>query len=135
MTIKIAAGKTSLAFWPALVMGILCNWLVCLAVWMQTAAKDVAGKILAMFFPIWLFVISGFEHSVANMYYIPAGIFAKANPNLLEAARTLGVSEQLLANLNWENFFAVNLLPVTVGNILGGGVFVAGIYWLLYRKR
>ena len=78
-TIKVAAAKVGLSFTSAFFMGVLCNWLVCMAVWLAASAKDVAGKILAIFFPIWLFITSGFEHSVANMYYIPAGILAKSN--------------------------------------------------------
>ena len=125
VTIKIAVVKCSLTFSQAFVLGILCNWLVCLAVWMVAAAKDVPGKVLAIFFPIWLFVASGFEHSVANMYFIPAGLFAKSNPDWLAAAN---LSQEALASLTWANFFYVNLLPVTLGNIIGGGVFVALAY-------
>ena len=95
-TLKLATYKTTLTFGKAFFMGILCNWLVCLAVWMAYAAGDVAGKILAIFFPIWLFVASGFEHSIANMYYIPAGILAKANPLFVEKALELGTSQQAI---------------------------------------
>lgn len=136
MTVKIAAGKTSLAFVPAFVLGILCNWLVCLAVWMAWSAQDTTGKILGIFFPIWLFITSGFEHSVANMYYIPAGILAAENPVYLETARTaLGVGEGALSSLNWGGFFLNNLVPVTLGNIVGGAVFVVLAYWIAYRKE
>ena len=131
VTIKIAAYKTGLEFMPAFYLGIMCNWLVCIAVWMSYGAKDITGKIVASFFPIWLFVTSGFEHSVANMYYIPAGIFAKANPGWVEAS---GASASKLAHLNWETFFTSNLLPVTLGNIVGGVLFVAGVYWFVYIK-
>ncbi|MDR1978768.1 MAG: formate/nitrite transporter family protein, partial [Synergistaceae bacterium] len=123
-TVKLAVYKTELSFSNAFFMGILCNWLVCLAVWMAAAANDVAGKLLAIFFPIWLFITSGFEHSVANMYYIPAGIMAKTNPLFIEQAAKLGVTPQSLALLDWNTFFINNLLPVTLGNILGGGFFV-----------
>ena len=121
--IAIAAGKTALPFDAALVRGILCNWLVCLAVFMATAARDVTGKILACYVPIMAFVASGFEHSVANMYFIPTGLF---------------LSKQLAlpaAGLTWGNFFLVNLLPVTLGNIVGGVVFVASAYWYVHLKR
>lgn len=136
-TIKTAAYKTGLSFGNAFFMGILCNWLVCLAVWMSFAAKDIAGKLLAIFFPIWLFITSGFEHSVANMYYIPAGIFAKHNPVWLKAAKELGVTADKLSGLNWSNMFIKNLLPVTLGNIIGGGLFVGMAYWFcfLYKKE
>jgi len=132
VTIRVAAFKCSLAFSKAFVLGILCNWLVCLAIWMSTGAKDVPGKIMAIFFPIWLFVISGFEHSIANMYFIPAGILAKSNPVWLEAAQ---LSQEALASLTWTNFFVANLLPVTLGNIVGGGVFVALAYGYVFRKE
>jgi len=135
ITIKIAAYKVGLTFGQAFVLGIMCNWLVCLAVWMATGAKDITGKIFAIFFPIWLFITSGFEHCVANMYYIPAGILAKNNPVLAEAAAALGVTRSQLDHLNWGTFFVNNLIPVTLGNIVGGSVFVAVIYWLVYIKN
>jgi formate/nitrite transporter len=93
VTIQIAAYKVGLTFLQAFVLGILCNWLVCLAVWMAYGARDITGKIFAIFFPIWLFITSGFEHSVANMYYIPAGILAKSNNHFVNAATVLGVME------------------------------------------
>lgn len=135
MTIKIAAYKVGLTFMQAFYLGILCNWLVCLAVWMAYGAKDITGKIFAIFFPIWLFITSGFEHCVANMYYIPAGIMAKANPAFAEAAASLGVTPEKLAHLNWETFFVNNLIPVTLGNIVGGGLFVGIIYWFVYLRK
>ena len=135
MTIKIAVYKVGLTFIQAFVLGIMCNWLVCLAVWMASGAKDMSGKILAIFFPIWLFITSGFEHCVANMYYIPAGIMAKANPAFVESASSLGVTAEKLSHLNWGTFLVNNLIPVTLGNIVGGGVFVAAIYWFVYIKN
>ena len=135
MTIKIAAYKVGLSFSQAFVLGLLCNWLVCLAVWMAYGAKDITGKILAIFFPIWLFVTSGFEHSIANMYYIPAGILAKSNSALVEAAKGMGVTAEKLEHLNWGSFLTSNLIPVTLGNIVGGGIFVAAVYWFVYIKR
>lgn len=134
MTIKIAAYKVGLTFLQAFFLGIMCNWLVCLAVWMAYGAQDITGKIFAIFFPIWLFITSGFEHSVANMYYIPAGIFAKGNVAFIDAAMALGVTENALSGLNWGTFFTGNLIPVTLGNIVGGGVFVAAVYWFTYLR-
>jgi formate/nitrite transporter len=134
-TIKTAAYKTGLTFEHAFFMGILCNWLVCLAIWLATAAKDIAGKILGIFFPIWLFIASGFEHSVANMYYISAGIFAKANPAWVDAAISLGATKASIDGLGWQSFLLGNLLPVTLGNIVGGALFVGTFYWLVYQCR
>lgn len=131
MTLKIAAGKCNLTFMKAFIMGILCNMLVCLAVWLATGADSTVGKIFGIFFPIWLFVTSGFEHSVANMYYVPAGIFAKANESFCELS---GVSAEALANLTWGGFALNNLVPVTLGNIVGGAIFVGLIYYLAYKK-
>ncbi len=130
-TVKTAAAKVNLSFGKAFLLGILCNWLVCIAVWMSFSAGSVAGKIGAIFFPIWLFVTCGFEHSVANMYFIPAGILAKADETVAWAS---GATSQALENLNWAGFFIDNLIPVTLGNIVGGGVFVALAYWVVYRK-
>ncbi len=135
VTIKIASYKVGLTFAQAFYLGIMCNWLVCLAVWMSYGAKDMSGKIWAIFFPIWLFITSGFEHSVANMYYIPAGIFAKANPACAKAAMDLGVTAEKLDHLNWSTFFINNLLPVTLGNIVGGALFVGGVYWFVYLRK
>jgi formate/nitrite transporter len=132
MSIKIAYGKVSLSFLQAFYLGILCNWLVCLAVWMAAGALSVTGKIFAIFFPIWLFIASGFEHCVANMYYIPAGIFAKDNPAWSAAS---GLSDQALASLGWQSFALGNILPVTLGNIVGGGLFVGLAYLGAYRKN
>ena len=135
MTIKIASYKVGLTFMQAFYLGIMCNWLVCLAVWMCYGAKDVAGKLLAVLFPIWLFITSGFEHSVANMYYIPAGIMAKCTKSFADSAMTLGVTAEKLANLNWGSFIVNNLVPVTLGNIVGGGIFVAAVYWFVYIRK
>jgi formate/nitrite transporter FocA (FNT family) len=113
----------------------MCNWLVCLAVWMCYGAKDMAGKILAVFFPIWLFITSGFEHSIANMYYIPAGIMAKGTKTLADSAAALGITPEKIVHLNWESFALNNLVPVTLGNIVGGGIFVAAVYWFVFIKK
>lgn len=134
VTIKIAAYKVGLTFTQGLFLGIMCNWLVCLAVWMAYGAKDMTGKIFAIFFPIWLFITSGFEHCVANMYYIPAGVLAKNSKALTDAALVLGVTPEKLEHLNWETFFVKNLIPVTLGNIIGGGILVGVVYWYVYIK-
>ena len=123
--ISTAAGKCTMPFGDALIKGIFCNFLVCIAVWLGMAAKDAAGKVLGIFWPIMLFVLCGFEHSVANMYYIGAGLFANGISAYAEAAATAGIDT---AALTWGNFFVANLLPVTIGNIIGG--FMVGIaYW------
>ena len=132
MTIKIAYGKVNMPFYSALVTGIMCNWLVCLAVWMSYAAKDITGKILSIFFVIGLFITSGFEHCVANMYYIPAGILAKSNALWVEQSK---LTIEQLNSLNWGSFFTKNLLPVTIGNIIGGAFFVGAWYWFVYNKK
>ncbi len=123
--LKIASAKVSLSFWEALFKGILCNILVCLAVWMVLAGRTVTDKILAVLFPISAFVAAGFEHSVANMYFIPLGIL------LLEHQVPAGVINT--ANLNWSGFFH-NLIPVTIGNIIGGSGLVALVYYIIYRR-
>lgn len=130
--ILIANSKIGLSFSQALLLGVLCNWLVCLAVWMSFGSDSQVGKMLSAFFPVMLFVVSGFEHSIANMYYIPAGILAKTVPEYLAAS---GLSEAALSGLNWTSFFTKNLIPVTLGNIIGGGIFVGLAYWLAFRKR
>lgn len=131
-TIKIASYKVGLTFGQAFVLGVMCNWLVCLAVWMSFGSKNIVGKVFAIFFPIWLFITSGFEHSIANMYYVPAGILAKSNEAWVAAS---GLGAEQLANLNWGSFFVNNLIPVTLGNIIGGGLFVALLYWFVYMKN
>jgi formate/nitrite transporter len=133
--LKTAAGKASLAFWPAFFRGILCNWLVCLAVWMALTSRNTIGKIWAIFFPIMAFIASGFEHSVANMYIIPVGMLLKGVNEVAAAATAAGVTPEALANVGWYGFLVKNLVPVTLGNIIGGGFFVATLYWLaLVRK-
>ncbi len=125
--IAAAAAKCSLSFGDAFLRGVLCNLLVCLAVWMAMAADDAAGKVAALFFPIFLFVLCGFEHCVANMYYIPAGIMALQVPAYAAAAG------EAAACLTWGNFLFKNLLPVTLGN-LAGGMGLAWIYEIIYLK-
>ena len=127
--LTIADTKSGLEFWSALGLGIMCNILVCLAVWMTFSARTTAGKILAIIPPISAFVAAGFEHSVANMYFIPVGLFIKAfNPEFAALAGEF-------ANLSWANFFVKNLLPVTIGNIIGGAIFIGAAYWFIYLRK
>ena len=135
-TIKVAFGKLNLSFGTAVASGILCNILVCVAVLMASASKDAVGKIFGCFFPIWAFVIAGYEHCVANMYYIPAGIIAAADPAFAQKAMELyGYTAEDLAMLNPVNMIVNNLIPVTIGNIIGGMLFVAAPYVYLYNKK
>lgn len=127
--LKVASFKGGLSFTKALASGILCNFLVCLSVWGTYAAKDIAGKVLMAFFPVMVFVITGFEHSVANMYYFSIALFAKLNPAYAEAGH---ITAEKLAKI--DAFHIINnLIPVTIGNIIGGGVFVGLAYWVVYR--
>ena len=127
--IKIAAGKVNLEWSEAFYRAVACNWLVCLAVWLAFASKDVVGKIFSIFFPIMVFVASGFEHCIANMYFIPIGIISKHNPSAVASASAMGMS---LDSLTWSGFVTNNLIPVTLGNIVGGVVFVGFAYFLAY---
>ena len=140
--IKIAAGKVSTSSigdlshnYAFFFRAIGCNWLVCLAVMMAIAAQDIAGKVLAIFFPIMAFVAAGFEHCIANMYFIPAGIFAKDFSGAVEAAGKIGVSEKAIANLDWATMWTQNLGVVTIGNLIGGGILTGAVYWWLYVKK
>lgn len=128
--IKIAAYKGGLKFSTAFFSGILCNILVCLAVWAQYAAKDIISKVFAIWFPIMAFVVAGFEHSVANMFYFTAGILAKLNPAYAEA---LQLHSDKLAKVDIAHAIS-NIIPVTLGNIVGGGVIVGLSYYYLYKK-
>ena len=114
--IAVSTAKVKMSFDVALIRGIGCNWLVCLAVWIANASDDVIGKILGIWFPIMAFVCIGFEHSVANMFFIPLGMFLGAE------------------GVNWGTIIINNLIPVTIGNIIGGAIFVACIYWYTYLK-
>jgi formate/nitrite transporter len=129
--IGIANGKVNLTFAEAFYRGIGCNWLVCLAVWMAFAAQDIVGKIFGIFFPIMAFVASGFEHCVANMYFIPMGIVLKGTDALSEFSAALPGIE----NLTWGGFFIDNLIPVTLGNIVGGAIFVGVAYFMCYANQ
>ena len=135
-TIKVAMGKLGMSFSSAFISGILCNFFVCIAVLMAAAAKDIAGKVWAIFFPIMAFVVSGYEHCVANMYYIPAGIFAAGNEAYVQKAmETYGYTAAQLEGLNWENMLIANLLPVTLGNIVGGMVLVGLPLYLIHGAK
>ena len=135
-TIKVAMGKLSLPFGAAFISGILCNFFVCLAVLMAASAKDIAGKVWAIFFPIMAFVVSGYEHCVANMYYIPAGIFAASNEAYVQAAMdAYGYTAAQLEALNWGNMLINNMIPVTLGNIVGGMVFVGLPLYLIHGAK
>ena len=126
--LNIAQAKVNLGFGQAIVLGIFCNALVCLAVWLCMSARTVTDKILAIIFPITAFVAAGFEHSIANMYFIPVGLFIKAGANLDFVAAEY-------ASLTWGKFFLANLLPVTIGNIIGGAGMVGLVYWFIYLRR
>lgn len=130
--LKVASSKISLSFVQAFFRGVLCNWLVCLAVWLSMASKDIIGKLFAIYFPIMAFVASGFEHSVANMFIISYGILLKTVPDVIKAS---GKTLLDFANLNYATLFTKNLIPVTLGNILGGAVFVGVVYWYIYLKK
>ena len=132
VVLKTAIGKVGISWTAAIASGVLCNWLVCAVVWMTYGAKDVTGKVLAGFFGVFLFVCTGFEHSVANMGYLFAGLFNKTNPAFLEAAHKTAAD---VSAINLPNMFINNLLPVTIGNILGGLVFVGAVYYFLFLKE
>jgi formate transporter len=132
VVMAIAVGKTSMPFDQALFLGILCNVLVCLAVWLSFAARSLTDKVMAVLFPVSAFVAAGFEHSVANMYFIPLGLFVKAwAPAALWMQ--LGGSTAGYESLTWLGFFQ-NLIPVTVGNIIGGAGLVGAVYWFVYLR-
>ena len=132
--LKTANAKASLAFVPALTLGIMCNALVCLGVWMCYSARTTVGKIFAIVPPVAAFVAAGFEHSIANIYFIPLALFIKAG-----AAEpfwtSIGMTGADFPALTWSNFLVGNLLPVTVGNIIGGSAMVAATYWFVYLRK
>ncbi|MCH8118149.1 MAG: formate/nitrite transporter family protein [Planctomycetes bacterium] len=133
--LMIANGKVNLTFLQALSRGILCNILVCLAVWLCFSGRSVTDKVLAIIFPITAFVALGFEHSVANMYFVPAGLVLKHNTQVLSAAEGLLGQVPDLSRLTIYGFLVRNLLPVSLGNIIGGGLLVGVIYWFVYLRR
>lgn len=118
--------------WSYFFRAVGCNWLVCLAVMMAMSAQDIGGKILGIFFPIMAFVASGFEHVIANMYFIPAGIFAR---NIPGARLASGLDPAVIDQLGWVSMWQNNLLTVTLGNLVGGGIFVGAVYWWLYVRK
>jgi formate/nitrite transporter len=137
--LNTANTKAGLEFMQAVALGIMCNALVCMAVWLCFSARSTTDKIMAIIPPIAAFVAAGFEHSIANMYFLPIGLFIKAGagaefwnlPALVEAGKTA----ESFAALTWQNFFVANLLPVTIGNIIGGAGMVGLIYWFIYRRN
>src|SRR3989338_8174482 len=131
----IANAKVSLPFMVAFSRGVLCNALVCLAVWLCMSGRTTTDKILSILFPITAFVALGFEHSVANMYFIPIGLLLKNNPAVLEAAAVLTGKVNDFSCLTMQGLFMKNLLPVTLGNIVGGGVLVGLVYWFVYLRE
>ncbi|MSP12680.1 MAG: formate transporter FocA [Chloroflexi bacterium] len=131
--LSTAESKTSLEFLQAIALGIACNALVCLAVWLCLSARSTTDRILAIIPPITAFVTAGFEHSVANMYFIPFALLVKyfGDPKFFGA---IGKVPEDFPHLTMTNFLVGNLLPVTVGNIIGGTVFVGLVYWFIYRR-
>ena len=131
----IANHKVNLPFTEALVKGVLCNVLVCLAVWLCFAGRSVTDKILAILFPVSAFVALGFEHSIANMYFIPAGLLLLEDLGVVEAANQATGGALDFSQLTINGFLMGNLLPVTLGNIIGGGLLVAVVYWFIYLRK
>jgi formate transporter len=131
--LNIGLAKVNLDFVQAIMLGILCNALVCLAVWLCYSARSTMDKILAIVFPITAFVASGFEHSVANMFFVPIALFIKQSA---PAAfwQAVGANPATYQSLTWTAFLLRNLLPVTIGNLIGGSVMVGGVYWLIYQR-
>lgn len=133
-TIKVAIAKINISPVAGVTSGILCNMLVCLAILAAGAAKDITGKVWAIFFPIWAFVIGGFEHCAANMFYIPAGMLAASNPDYVAKAEELyGITAEQCASLTVAGSLN-NFIPVTIGNIIGGAVFIGLMYFLIVVK-
>ncbi len=130
----IANTKVNLSFSAALARGVLCNAMVCLAVWLCFSGRSVADKILSIVFPIGGFVASGFEHCVANMYFIPMGVVLKKHPEVVAAAEKMAGKTLDLSQLTWRGFFVNNLFPVTLGNIVGGVILVGIVFWFVYLR-
>jgi len=130
--LKIGVSKVEYSFVQAVALGILCNVLVCLAVWLTYSARSTIDKIVAVIFPITAFVAAGFEHSVANMYFIPYALLIK----IFDPAFVSSVGDKVvnLDILTWRTFLFNNLIPVTIGNIIGGTVFVAIVYWAIFLR-
>lgn len=130
-TMKLAAGKCALSAGDAVVLGVLCNLLVTAGVWMALSAKDLTGRVVGAYLPVAFFVICGFEHCIANLYYVPAGLFAKTIPSYAALAAASGLD---LDALTWGRFLLRNLLPVTLGNALGGAA-LGGLFWYCYGRK
>ena len=132
--LNIANAKTSLAFIPALTLGIMCNALVCVAVWMCFSARTNIDRVVTVIPPIAAFAAAGFEHSIANIYFIPMGLFIKAGaPDSFWKA--IGKTAADYPELTWSNFLVSNLIPVTIGNVIGGSLMVAAVYWFVYLRK
>ncbi|GHU80852.1 hypothetical protein FACS189468_1780 [Spirochaetia bacterium] len=129
-TIRLAVSKCTIPFSSAVVFGFFCNFLVCLGIFLASSAHDMIGRVIGAYMPVAYFVTNGFEHSIANMYYGPAGLFAATVPRYRDAAIAAGVN---LEALSWGNFLTENLLPVTLGNVLGGFAF-SFIMWACYLR-
>ena len=127
--VAIANAKCQLDLVEAFFLGALCNALVCLAIWLCYSARSTTDKILSIVFPITAFVAAGFEHSIANMYFIPIGILIKSS-----GSDTVQIADSL-ADLTWTNFLLANLVPVTLGNIVGGSVMVGLVYWFIHLRN
>lgn len=130
--LKTGVAKCELTFLQAIALGILCNGLVCLAVWLTYSARSTVDKIVAIVFPITAFVAAGFEHSIANMYFVPYALFIK----MFDAEYITAIGDKVphLEKLTWQAFLMNNLLPVTIGNIIGGAVLVAAVYWIIFLR-
>jgi formate/nitrite transporter len=130
----IANKKVNLTFPAAFSKAVLCNAMVCMAVWVCFSARNVADKIMTLVFPIAGFVASGFEHLVANMYFIPMGIILKGKPEVVAAAEKMAGKTLDLSNLTWKGFFVINQIPVFIGNVVGG-ILLAGLaFWFIYLR-
>ena len=131
--LNIGESKTNLGFIQAVALGIMCNALVCMAVWLCFSARSTTDKILSIIPPIAAFVAAGFEHSVANMYFIPVALFVKymGDPKFFEVIKKTAAD---FPHLTWGNFLIANLLPVTIGNIIGGAGMVGLVYWFAYLR-
>ena len=133
VALNTANSKAALAFVPALTLGILCNALVCVAVWMCFSARTTIDRVVTVVPPIAAFAAAGFEHSIANAYFLPIGLFIKAGaPDSFWAS--IGRTAADFPALTWSNFLIGNLLPVTIGNIIGGSLMVGAVYWFVYLR-
>jgi len=134
MALTTANAKTSLEIIPAFALGVMCNALVCLAVWMCYSARTTIDRVFTIVPPIAAFVAAGFEHSIANIYFIPIGLLIKRGaPDSFWTS--IGKTAADFPTLTWTNFFIGNLLPVTIGNIIGGSLMVAAVYWFIYLRK